>query len=180
MKNRLILSTALICLTLTSCIKEKLEVMYNQQEEKINSYIESALNKNPEYEVTNNGGSNRLTTLHGEGEGLEADGSISFYYAGYVFNGRISPDMMFSTNHQASADDAAWDLTDADYQILTINLKEEELLPGLKNGLLGVKGGEECEIIFSGKYGFGNKPYGIIPANSALIYKIWVISISND
>ena len=44
----------------------------------------------------------------------------------------------------------------------------------------GVKAGEECEIIFSGKYGFGNDSFGIIPANSALLYKIWVISISNE
>lgn len=180
MKNRLILSTAIICLTFTSCIKEKLEVIYNQQEDKINSYIESALEKNPDYTVTNNNGSNRLTIIPGSGESLSQDGTVSFYYAGYVFNGRISPDAMFSTNRKASADDAAWDITEADYQVLTINLKEEELLPGLKNGLAGVKGGEECEILFSAKYGFGNNTYGIIPANSALIYKIWVISISND
>jgi FKBP-type peptidyl-prolyl cis-trans isomerase len=43
-----------------------------------------------------------------------------------------------------------------------------------------VKGGEECQILFTGKYGFGNKAFGIIPANSALVYKIWVESISND
>ena len=36
------------------------------------------------------------------------------------------------------------------------------------------------EIIFSGKYGFGKKTFGIIPANSALLYKIWVHSISNE
>jgi FKBP-type peptidyl-prolyl cis-trans isomerase len=47
-------------------------------------------------------------------------------------------------------------------------------------GLEGVKAGEECEIIFSGKYGFGNKAFGMIPAKSALLYKIWVVSISND
>ena len=35
-------------------------------------------------------------------------------------------------------------------------------------------------ILFSGKFGFGNKMIGIIPANSALAYKIWVISISNE
>mgnify|MGYP002512817307 CR=1 FL=1 len=40
--------------------------------------------------------------------------------------------------------------------------------------------GEECEIIFSGKYGFGNDVFGIIPANSALLYKIWVVGVAND
>ena len=36
----------------------------------------------------------------------------------------------------------------------------------------GVKAGEECEILFCGKYGFGNSTFGIIPANSALAFKI--------
>ena len=87
---------------------------------------------------------------------------------------------MFATNREESAIDAGWELSDAEYEVLTVNLKESDLLPGLKQGLAGVKGGEECEIIFSGKYGFGRKPFGIIPANSALLYKIWVISVSND
>jgi FKBP-type peptidyl-prolyl cis-trans isomerase len=59
-------------------------------------------------------------------------------------------------------------------------VSEYELIPGLKAGLTGVKGGEECQIFFSGKYGFGNESVGIVPANSALVYKIWVESISND
>ena len=177
--NRITLISAL-CLSSVSCMKEKLEATYNQQEDKINSYIESAIGGNSEYTVTRNNGSNRLTTTQGTGEGLEADGAISFYYAGYVFNGRVNLADLFVTNRKASADDAGWDLTDADYEVLTINLSDSELLPGLKDGLIGVKGGEECEIIFSGKYGFGKKPFGIIPANSALLYKIWVISISNE
>jgi FKBP-type peptidyl-prolyl cis-trans isomerase len=43
-----------------------------------------------------------------------------------------------------------------------------------------VKAGEECEILFCGKYGFGNSTFGIIPANSALAFKIWVVSVSNE
>ena len=79
-----------------------------------------------------------------------------------------------------SATESGWTLTDEGSQILTINMNDYRLLPGLKAGLIGVKGGEECQILFTGKYGFGNKEFGIIPANSALLYKIWVESISND
>ena len=56
----------------------------------------------------------------------------------------------------------------------------DTMVKGLRNGLVGVRAGEECEIIFSGKYGFGRKAFGIIPANSALLYKIWVHSISHE
>jgi FKBP-type peptidyl-prolyl cis-trans isomerase len=63
---------------------------------------------------------------------------------------------------------------------MEINITDSELIEGLRNGLMGVKAGEECEILFSGKYGFGNKTFGMIPAKSALLYKIWVVSVTNE
>ena len=48
------------------------------------------------------------------------------------------------------------------------------------NGLYGVKAGQECYILFNGKYGFGNKPVGTVSANAALLYHIWVQSIQNQ
>ena len=59
-------------------------------------------------------------------------------------------------------------------------MSDAKLIPGLKDGLLGVKAGEECEILFSGKYGFGNENFGIIPANSAQLWTIWVVGVAND
>ena len=46
--------------------------------------------------------------------------------------------------------------------------------------LEGVRAGEECEIMFSAKYGFGNRTLGIIPAKTALLYRIWVTEVTND
>lgn len=130
--------------------------------------------------VVRSGGANRLVTKEGEGEELQGNGFVSFYYAGYMFTGSFSSGNLFVTNHQATAEQAGWNLTDADYQIYEINLGDTKLLQGLKDGLLGVKAGEECEILFTGKYGFGNEKFGIIPANSALLYKIWVVGVAND
>ena len=158
-------------------MKNKLETTYNNQESRIDTYIS---NKGDQYRVVRNGGSNRLVTKEGEGEELERNGYVSFYYAGYTFNGSVSSSNLFVTNHQATAEQAGWNLTDADYGIYEINLADTRLVTGLKDGLLGVRAGEECEIIFSGKYGFGNENFGIIPANSALLYKIWVVGVAND
>lgn len=130
--------------------------------------------------VVRSGGANRLVVNEGEGEELQKSGFVSFYYAGYTFSGSINSSNMFVTNHQATAEQAGWNLTDADYQLYEINIGETKLIPGLRDGLLGVKAGEECEILFSGKYGFGNEDFGIIPANSALLYKIWVVGVAND
>ena len=143
MKHRFIVLLLLAAVFNTSCIKEKLEVSYNKQEEKINSYIENALNKNQSYTYSHNAGSNRLTTVQGEGEELQAGGSVTFYYAGYIFEGSITAANLFGTNHEASANDAGWSYVDTDYEAFTINLKEDSLLKGLKNGLIGVRAGED-------------------------------------
>ena len=62
------------CLVSSSCIKEKLESIYNQQEDQINKYIETALKKDTTYTSVNFQGANRLTYVHGTGEELNADG----------------------------------------------------------------------------------------------------------
>ena len=59
-------------------------------------------------------------------------------------------------------------------------MAETDMLEGLRDGLVGVRAGEECEILFTAKYGYGNRTFGIIPANSALLYRIWVVGVSND
>jgi len=175
---RIILASALMTLICSSCVKEKLEMTYNKQEESIDKYINS--NLKDDRTVTYNNGSARLTLVPGEGEELSPDGRIGFYYAGYTFNGNVNSANMFTTNHEGTATSAKWNLTDPDYSVLELDLKDARLLEGVRNGLVGVKAGEECEILFCGKFGFGNTTFGMIPANSALAFKIWVVSVSND
>lgn len=177
MNNSIRIFAAALILSLTSCMGSKLEQTYNNQESRIDSYISG---KGEEYRSVRNGGANRLVLKEGEGEALEKDGSVSFYYAGYTFSGSFSSSNLFVTNHKETAEKTGWDLTDADYSIYEISMTDARLTTGLKDGLVGVKSGEECEILFSGKYGFGNKEFGIIPANSAQLWKIWVVGVSNE
>lgn len=177
MNNTIKIFAAVMILTLTSCMGSKLEQTYNNQESRIDSYISG---KGEGYRSVRNGGANRLILKEGEGEALEKSGSVSFYYAGYTFSGSFSSSNLFVTNHRETAGQAGWDLTDADYSIYEISLTDARLTTGLRDGLIGVKSGEECEILFSGKYGFGNKAFGIIPANSAQLWKIWVVGVSNE
>lgn len=179
MKKKIFTAAACIMAVL-SCTKQKLETTYSSQEDKIDSFISSQLASNEGSTVTHNNGSNRLTLTQGEGEALKEGGTISFFYAGYVFSSGISTSNLFDTNHEETAVAAQWNVTDADFSVRTMTLNDENFIPGLKNGLVGVKGGEICYIIFSGKYGFGKRQKGTIPANSALAYQIWVESISNE
>lgn len=173
-----------LILASTSCMKEKLEVTYTNQEAKIDQYINSNKytdsSKTDSLRVVYNGGSTRLVLTEGTGEELNSNGIAAIYYAGYVFNGSKSNANLFITNHEETAKKAGWTLTDENFDIYMIKMAETRLIEGLKSGLLGVKGGEHCVILFSGKYGFGNEEFGIIPVNSALLYEIWVEAVSND
>lgn len=165
------------CISSSSCIKEKMETIYSNQESKIDSYLA----KFDSTMVIRNQGSNRLIKTKGEGEKLKEDGMVSFYYAGYTFsNGAPSNSNLFVTNHKETADKAGWTLTEEEFNLYEISMTDASLLVGLRKGLIGVQPGEECEIVFSGKYGFGRKSFGIIPANSALLYKIWVVGVANN
>ena len=182
-KIALILAAAAIA---ASCVKTQLETTYNKQEDQIDQYInKNMIVKNAEggsdtLRVVRNGGSNRLVLKEGTGEALTADGYVSFYYAGYTFSGSVSAANLFVTNKFDIAEAAGWQGEAEDYTLYEMNFKDSDLIEGLKNGLEGVRAGEECEIIFSAKYGFGNKTFGAIPAKTALLYKIWVVGVTND
>ncbi len=167
---------------LLSCTKESIKTMYSTQEGWIESFLSSQTSTLENARIVSNKGSQRLVVSEGQGQELDKDGTISFYYAGYVLKGStISAANLFATNNEDIAKAASWNTnSDDQFGILTLNLSEAELVEGLKNGLMGVKGGEECYILFSGKYGFGKKPLGTIPANAALAYHIWVESTSNE
>ena len=201
-----ILIFAFICLIAGSCVKEKMETIYSKQDTQIDAYIAKArvvkrdsirLDITPNAEdptkndttkvkvewedtldVAYNKGSVRLIKTEGTGPGLNEGGAVSFYYAGYVFT--ASPTTLFATNHKETAAGAGFTLTDEEYQLYEADMRDNGLIEGLRNGLIGVKSGEVCEIAFSGKYGFGNEIFGTIPVNSALLYKIWVIGVSNE
>lgn len=175
------ITAAILALSaLASCKKEALQTTYNNQETKIDSYINTLTSKDEGLRVVHNKGAHRVVLTEGEGEELGKKGRIAFHYAGYTFSNNISNSNLFTTNHEETATAAKWNTTGVDFSLKTVNLAEDDLLEGLRNGFEGVKAGEICYILFSGKYAYGNHAMGTIPANSALAFQIWVESISND
>ena len=180
-------STKLLLILCASCVllacnKESIKTLYSTQETRIESYLNSQLSADPNAYVVSRGGSHRLVLTEGSGDTLRTDGTLAFRWAGYVMSGTsLSSSNLFGTNSPEIAEEAGWESGDADaFRIEILKLDEADLVPGLKRGLVGVRSGEESVILFSGKYGFGNKALGTIPANAALAYHIWVESISND
>lgn len=173
---------AVLALLAAGCSRSDIESQYASQETRIENFLNAQLAANENAYTVSNGGVERLVLVDGSGEELESGGTVSFYWAGYVLNGNnLNSSNLFSTNVEELASAAGWDTSDsADYVIRTLDLSETGLIKGLQKGIQGVRGGEECIILFSGKYGYGNRSLGTIPANAALAFHLWVESVSND
>ena len=202
--------SVLTILLAPACTPESLRNLITTQETRIETIVNAQRASDESYSVVVNEGTTRLIVVPGEGEELTDDKLVSFYYAGYVLTGNSLPvaSTLFATNNQDVAQAARWTLTtdeededasgeDAEddpsgdpaetevsvpsiYEIYTVKLSEAGFVKGLYNGMVGVRGGEECWIFFSAVNGFGSKKTGTIPANSALAYHIWVHSVQSD
>ena len=182
-----VLLLAFIAGLLPACNKDSGQTAYDKQETNIAKFVEAQLKADTTATVTYKDGTVRVVlhdTLQREGllaDTLHAGGTVSFYYAGYTLTGgSVSSSNLFATNHKNTADAAGWRLSDTTaFNIQTLTL-DDHLLEGLQRGLEGVRNQDECYILFSGKYAYGTHIQGTIPARSALVYHIWVNSISND
>ncbi|MBQ8060442.1 MAG: FKBP-type peptidyl-prolyl cis-trans isomerase [Bacteroidales bacterium] len=177
-----IVIAAALLLIAASCGKKQMETTYDKQESNIEAIVASLEKSNADATTEYNKGTVKVTVVHGNGEALEDGGAVSFYYAGFYINStRLNNSNLFATNYDTFANSAGWALSDSSsFTISTIKLGEDDLVEGLRNGLVGVRGGDECYVLFSGKHGFGKRGIAGIPSNSALAYHLWIKSVSND
>lgn len=165
-----------------ACSKEEQKSREARQETNIANFISSVKSQVDTAYNVNNKGANRVVVVYGDGDSLAVDGTVSFYYAGYVLTGSsVNASSMFATNSKEVAKEAEWEVSDSTvFDIKTLKLNDAGLVKGLEYGLKGVRAGQESYILFSDALGFGKKALGTIPANSALVYHVWVESISNE
>lgn len=175
-----IIISVLAAMVACSCTSEALQLTYSNQDQKIESFVEKQLSSNPDARAEYSGGVVRVVLTEGEGEALKSDGTVSMYYAGYDFSsGSLSDNALFATNNEDIAKAAKWELSgEPSFEPIIIDMNEN-LLEGLKTGLVGVRRGEECYILFSGKHAFGKVSVGTIPAKAPLAYHIWINDIEN-
>lgn len=158
-----------VALAAVGCTKEDRKNQLVSQEEAIDRYISSL----KEVRVERNGGSNRIVFVEGHGaDSLAVGDSVKFYYAGYIFSNGKGP--LFATNNAEVAEAEGFELSGGIEERV---LLERDLVPGLVNGLVGAKAGEQCEVVFSAKYGYDNSAVYNVPKMSPLIFEVWVESI---
>ncbi len=164
-----------------SCGKDEAASAYSQQESNIESIVQSLTGNNDDATVDYLDGSVRVTVVHGEGEALKEGGTVTMKYAGYrVIGSSLDADNLFVTNDKDFAESSNWTVTDSTvFKTDTFKLNDETFVKGLKTGMVGVKAGDECVILFSGKHGFGKHTTGVVPGKSALAYHLWISSVAN-
>lgn len=181
MKRTLLYTLVAASVLTVSCTKESRELMYANQESSIEKFVNKQLETDPDSRVIYNGGATRVVMVEGEGVELTARGKVSILFAGYNFkSGSVGANTLFVTNNSDYASSVKWTLSDESvFEALEIDMTDKGILQGLREGLEGVRAGEECYILFSGKYAFGKTKIGTIPANSPLAFRIWVLSVEN-
>ena len=138
-----IVLSVVLALILASCGDKQLDTIYDSQEGNIAAIVESLTKSNESATVERNNGTVRVTVVPGEGAPLGDNGAVAFYYAGFYITGRsLSNNTLFATNYETFANSAKWAVSDsAAFNIATIRLGEDEIVSGLRDGLVGVKGG---------------------------------------
>ena len=175
-------SVILIAFTLfCSCMQQALQSTYDKQTTTIESFVTACMKADTTATLTRTGGAYRVTmkdVLDPTRDSLGWTGKVTMEYALYLLSGTsVSSSNLVSTNVKAIASAAGWELSDTSiFAPVTLSMTGD-LLEGLRSGLYGVQPLDEAYILFNGKYAYGNDAQGTIPANSGLVYHIWIDSI---
>jgi FKBP-type peptidyl-prolyl cis-trans isomerase len=145
-----------------------------KQEERIESYVKTKMTKNPALKLLQD---NSVRYLYQPGDittSVSVGDSVYFYYAGTLVNDTLR---YFDTNIRELAEAMGLTIDNKNFSPLGVIVGNNNLLTGLSIGLQMVHPGDSGEIIFNSDMGFGEKANGIIPANSPLIFKIFITGI---
>lgn len=158
-KTRLVLSLAAALLPALACESEIRE-LNNDQEKYIDTYITEKLS---DYEVFRSEGVSRVVVAGAAPDApvLERGDSAYLHYAGYVF-GQSGPSACFVLDSG------------------TVRVGSGDLIKGLDKGLPGTRLGEEVLLLFTSSDGFGSRPVGLVPENSALLFDVTVGAIKKQ
>lgn len=158
MRRYLLILTA-AAFAVLSCDKEDRKNTYASQEAAIDSYVAGFSTEN---RVVYRKGAVRVVLQEGTSiDTLKKGDSLYFYFSGYTFShGKGS---LFATNVEGLP--------------MKIKYGSDPLIEGLKNGLEGMRVGENGYIIFSGQYGYGNQIMFTVPKMTPLLFDITIYKI---
>ncbi len=158
----------IVIMPLKSC-KKALE---DEQAENERSLIESFISKN-NWSYTKNDGVYHIIRKPSFGYQVALGDTVSFTFTGYTLSGII-----FETNDIKIARLEKLDTTVRSFSPIKLIVGNSNLIDGITNGLLAIRGGEEATIIFPSTLGYGKNVMGPVESNSPLAFDIELISVN--
>ncbi len=174
-KNILLSGVLFIVIFAVSCAKQERDNIIIDQQKSIESYAATFTSGR----VEKNGMVWRLVLNEGHGDiNAQKGDSLYFLYAAYIFSSGKGP--LIFTNILEIAKNNGFDVSNMSFDFYREVVGNGKLLQGLDKGLIGVKPGEKCYVIFTANDGFGPVQIGLIPKMSPLIYEVWVSDVKKN
>lgn len=155
---------------MVSCSKESGEDIAKEQTT-IKSYL--ATNKIAYEEV---GDVYKAVSVKGYGYSPTDGDTVTFNYTIYKYDGSI----VLNSNVEDTLVRNGFDLDVFKPGPTKVVIGKENLLTGFRDGLLAMNMGQVCDIYLTSNLMYGNKQFGIIPANSMLHIRMQILSVSGS
>ena len=155
---------------LGSCIsdEENLDVIYEQDLKKIETYIQNFPDEYMKKETLEGTGIVLLfTEVVEEGEVAVAGDTLAVDYTGMLLDGTV-----FDTSIEQTARDNNLFNESRDYEPYKVILGVSSVISGWHGALSLMKEGEKATALIPSAYGYGNQSAGSIPANSVLVFEL--------
>jgi FKBP-type peptidyl-prolyl cis-trans isomerase len=170
MKLKFLLSLLLFTLLISSCEKS----LYDEKRVANNREIEQYLTRK-RLAYTKEKGVYHAIVKPGFGYKVNTGDEISFWYVGYKLNG-----MVFDTNISEIALLAGLDVTVRQFNPIETIAGSENLLEGVRRGILMCRQNEKATVLFPSSLGFGKDYFGPIDPWTPLAYDIFIINVKNQ
>lgn len=155
---------------LVSCSKESGEDIVNQQTT-LKSYFST--NKLKYTEV---GDVYKVVKVKGYGFQGNYGDTITFNYTITPYNSNV----IITSNVSDTLDKHGFDKDIFPPGPTKTIVGKESFIPGIRQGLLAINAGEVCDIFLTSDLGYGNKPRGVVAANTMLRIRMQILTINSS
>jgi FKBP-type peptidyl-prolyl cis-trans isomerase FkpA len=107
-----------------------------------------------------------MDTVVGTGATANVGNTVTVSYTGWLYN--VSA---------ANFEGAEFDSSAADGQPLTFTIGAGQVIPGMEQGVVGMKVGGTRNLIIPSSMAYGSAGYGAIPPNAALVFTVQLLSV---
>ena len=163
------------------CTKEDEKNQIAQQEKNIDSFIirdtsdALRINKDTIISISYKRECSRIVWNPGIGDSISVGDTVVFAYIARLFSS--GKGAIFATNLPQLVDAGAWPVSIYPNDYGRNAVGTGYYLPGLDAGLIGMHSGEYAYIMFTSRYGYGNKELSVIPKMSPLMFEVEIEQI---